>query len=351
MRVVLHIGTEKTGTTAIQAHCHAHARALRAAGILYPAGLGYRNQVDLATAFAPFVRTGDMRGRDGIATRADLAAFRERTVARLTREVARRRPEVLLLSEEHLSSRYNGAAVTQLRDLLAGYAPEIRVIVYLRRQDAALVSLYSTSLKSQRPHDLAWLARTVPWLHYDRLLARWARVFGHERLDVRLYPPGSGTLIEDFSAAAGLPRLPEDRTPANRSLDRRHAALLARMNPALPLFRDGLANPDRAGLVEFLEARSTGSRIAMPRADREAVLARYAAGNETVRATWFTGRATLFDAPPDDAAPPAEASLEDAIELACAIWADRARLAARLKESRRPSVAGWAAHAVRRLRR
>ncbi len=253
MRIVLHIGLEKTGTTSIQAHCQRHAQALRAQGILYPSDLGPGNHVDLATAFAAFELTGDMRLRAGVGTEAELASFGAQVVARLKRQVARARPRCLLLSNEHLSSRCYGAEIGRLRDMLAGFSDDVRVLVYLRRQDRAVLSLYSSYLKGQGTRDLAHMAAGTPWLDYRALLARWADAFGRDRLVVRRFPPPRGSLIEDFSAAAGLPPLPEvpDDTRANRSLDprQRGAAGAAQRHPADRPRRRAQSRPDRAAPV------------------------------------------------------------------------------------------------------
>ena len=44
MRIVLHIGLEKTGSTAIQRYCALNPAALAKAGALYPGGMGFRKQ-------------------------------------------------------------------------------------------------------------------------------------------------------------------------------------------------------------------------------------------------------------------------------------------------------------------
>jgi hypothetical protein len=352
MRIVLHIGLEKTGTTSIQAHCHRHAETLRAQGILYPAWLGYRNHADLVIAAAAYGSTVDMRTRAGVGSERELAAFRTAALGRLRQQVSKARPACLLLSDEHFSSRCGDAEVRRLKEMLAEFSDDVRVLVYLRRQDDLLVSLYSTFLKGQGTGGLARVAEMAKWFDFETVLARWSAAFGREALVVRLFPPRQGTLIDDFADAAGLPVLPADPSDAraNRSLDQRNAALLARINELLPAFRDGAVNPDRVGLANFLEARSTGPALSMPLAERRAFLARFAESNEAVRAAFFPDLPELFDAPTDGQPVVADPTLDDAIALAVDIWTDRARLAAALESERRRRFRDRAARAVRRLR-
>jgi hypothetical protein len=353
MRVVLHIGVEKTGTSSIQAHLHRHARKLQVHGVLYPARLGFRNQVHLVTALTPFDASEDLRSWAGIRGEAEHAAFRDRVLASLGAQVARSRPSCLLLSTEHFSSRCGEASVERLRGFLSDLADEVRVVVYLRRQDDAIASLYSTYLKAQGGQDFDYLVDAAWWLDYDRLLSVWAGVFGREAMAVRLFPPRAGTLLEDFAAAAGLPALPSGAADerVNPSLDQRNLLLLERINAVLPLYRDGAVNPDRGGLVAFLERRSKGPRFGLARSEREALLARHAAGNERVRAAYFPELPRLFDETLPEAGPVAELALDDAIELAAEIWAEHARLRqqldARRRREPRARVAAW----LRRLGR
>jgi hypothetical protein len=350
MRVVLHIGVSKTGTSSIQAHCHRHARTLRARGFLYPAGLGSDNQVQLATAFAAFGATGDLRTWVGVRSEAEHAAFRDRVVASLGAQVARVRPSCLLLSAEHLSARCDEAAVERLRGFLSGLADDVRVVVYLRRQDDALLSLYSSYLKGNGTEGLGRVVDAAWWLDYDRLLGIWAGAFGREAMTVRLFPPRAGTLLDDFAVAAGVPALPADEIRLNPSLDELNLLLLRRLNAVLPLYRDGAVNPDRGGLVAFLERRSRGPRLGLARSEREALRARHAAGNERVRAAYFPDQPTLFDDTLPDDGRAAELTLGDAIELAAEIWTEHARLRQEIdaRRRRRPQarVAAW----LRRLR-
>jgi len=348
VRICLHIGVEKTGTTSIQAYCAHHSRALRAHGILYPAGLGRRHHTDVAIAVADPAETSDLRPHAGVGE-TEVPAFAARLFEKIKVQIRRARPEMVLVSSEHFSSRLDDAGVGRLRARLGDLSDDIRVLVYLRRQDDALVSLYSTFVKAGGVGDRAHLADRAKWLDYERLLERWGAAFGQDRLTVRLFPPGDGSVIDDFCAASAIPRLPEPKhARLNQALDHRSTELLLRLNTRLPALRGEGINLDRGAIVRFLERRPGGPQLVMPAAERRRLLSRFERGNESVRARYFPDRATLFDdVPADHATPPPELTIDDALDLASDIWIDRMQLATRPRATRAQRIASSLTHAAR----
>lgn len=335
MRIVLHIGAEKTGTTAIQGFCAANAAALAKRGVLYPDGFGYRKHTAL-TAVAS--GAADLRLRAGADPHAaDPDRFAADIATRLRATVAAARPEHLLLSSEHMSARLGSPGpIAALRALLLEISRDIHVVVYLRRQDSLLLSLYSTSVKAGRTGSLAQVADGAWWLDFDRLLSLWEAAFGRDRVAVGRYPP-AGPLVPDFFALAGLPDPPEAdlEPPRNVALDHTNARLLSALNARVPAMRDGALNPERVGIRQFFEDRSDGPPLAMTIEERRAFLDRFAASNARVRDRYFPGEATLFPAPESGNSPQADPGYDDAIDLAADIWRDRMRLAARIEELER----------------
>ena len=91
----------------------------------------------------------DLRIRSKILTPKDIKSFQEKIYNELKEEINITSPEVLVISSEHLSSRFNKAEeIKRLYGFLSSFAEEIEVIVYLRRQDSFYESLYSTAIKS-----------------------------------------------------------------------------------------------------------------------------------------------------------------------------------------------------------
>lgn len=322
-RIVLHPGTEKTGTTSIQAYCAHNAEVLRAAGVLYPEGLGPKNHLALAAAVGRLDRIRHIGPTEGWRDTEDQARFRADVVRRLGAAARQIRDGTLLLSSEHLSSRLDDEDVAALRALLAPFAETIEVVIYLRRQDELLLSLYSTYVKSGGKNDIGWLAG-IAWLDFDLYLQRWENVFGREHITVRRYPVEGDRLIADFFEAGRLPPIAGAPTRRmNRSLDARNLQILKAINDRMPAWDESGLMPQRAELVSLLEERSSGAPPALSAAERQAILERFAESNERVRRRYFPRSPSLF---PEPAPRPAEsdgAGFDDAIDLVVDIWRRR----------------------------
>src|SRR5665213_2989949 len=142
LKVLVHIGAEKTGTTSIQEFCARNRARLADFGILYPTSLGSPNHVALTAYSLADRKVDDLRRDLGILNPADVRAFRERLRHDLAKEIhAHPGVHTLLLSNEHLQSRLlRIPEVNRLQEFLKQYTDDIKLIVYLRRQDSVAVS-------------------------------------------------------------------------------------------------------------------------------------------------------------------------------------------------------------------
>ena len=147
-RIILHIGTEKTGTTSIQ-HALAHDRdALAARGFLFPQLFGSENHMEIAVYAADDGQQMELRLHELDKAKCDLPEYRARLRQKLADEVADSACHTMIISNEHCHSRLlTPSAIQRLKDLLTPFCPNIEVQVYLRRQDQLAVSLHSTRLK------------------------------------------------------------------------------------------------------------------------------------------------------------------------------------------------------------
>lgn len=343
MRIVLHIGFEKTGTTTIQNAMWHAAKVLRRQGVLYPLGFGRRGHEHLALAMiAPELMTDIRYWQQLVQNPDDFPTFRADIRERLGRQIARVKPETMVVSTEFLSSRLEDAvAVRSIKEFFAPWSDDFTIVAGIRRQDDTFVSHYSTTVKGNCDQRLDVYDQRAFWLDYNKVLGDWAEVFGAENLVIRTFPPEGGDLLKEFTDACGLPDIPSPpQEHLNPSLDHLNASLLADLNKRLPTHVDMAPNPARAGLVDFLEARSNGPKLEIGLAARQALLDDYAEGNEAVRARFFPDRATLFATDLSDAPVPEMAGYEDALDLVIDIWSERAEVMARLHEAERKSARG-----------
>jgi hypothetical protein len=186
--IIFHIGLEKTGTSSFQRFCHAHRRALLARGVLYPTGsFAYapqsRNHAALVAAYYHDVGWADF----------DLARSwktRDAVVASLIAEIERSPAPSLLISAEHLSSRFYPFQIERLAEDFAAY--ECRVAIVLRGHEERVYSAYSSTIRAGRSLTLdAFVDELlVPenwYCRYAETIARWRCVFGAEKMSILAY--------------------------------------------------------------------------------------------------------------------------------------------------------------------
>ena len=327
MEAILHIGTEKTGSTTIQASLQRDRDRLAREGVLFPRSVGSRHHRRLQLMAAGADALGDPWLRmKGITTdralEAALADWR-RDLARELDDARRSGIARVVFSSEHLQSRLGSVEqVGRLRALLEvlGLGP-VRVVVYLREQVAAAVSLLSTRVLMgdtlAEPPD----PDTPLWgivLDHRATLERWGSVFGEDALVVRRFEREAfvgGDLLLDWSEAAGLPG-PTGPSPErrNESVSALAIELVRRINLQRPAPPDESADPVRASVVAAVTRATGGLPGFVPRPElAETYRRRFAEGNEWVRRTRFPELPALFGATaPGGPARPSDRSWDDA---------------------------------------
>jgi hypothetical protein len=183
----VHVGTHKTGTTAIQGYLATHDGAISRLGLCFPqagrwdVGTGHHNIAAELNGVATFVpEAGTLADALAEIERADL-------------------PRACLSSEnfEYLATRPD--VLARLRDAIGaiGYWP--RVVIYLRAQDTYLESLYAELIKHgvdvpfrdyvrrlTRDGSITEFGVTYAF-RYDELVATFVDVFGYDAVVVRGY--------------------------------------------------------------------------------------------------------------------------------------------------------------------
>lgn len=197
-RLVLHIGTHKTGTTSIQNRLHAARETLRRQGIIYPdpgRHTGHHAYLTDWIALPPPYRTlgGGCAGLQALARR-----WREEDVT------------LLLSSEEFSRAGGRGGRVdfATLREIFAGY--ELMVICVLRDQWSFLQSVYlelSRRAPPPPPPALVEMATNTGfldglWCDYLRLYEGLCQTF--DPAEIRLIDYAVATARPDGLMAAIL---------------------------------------------------------------------------------------------------------------------------------------------------
>jgi hypothetical protein len=217
----LHIGTNKTGTTAIQRWLTEHREELKNRGLLYPsAGMPFQAHHSLAHAL----------GFHWLRPAADedqAARFRRE----LDSEVRATNPRLVLISSENF-------CITRPMDAVRSFfrAMDVRIVVYLRRHDVWWQSAYTQAVKmvAAPPFQCGFesflnfrLAQNRNSANYRKLIDRWANAFGKENIIVRPYEPcqNQPNIVADFLRAIECPELANNMSAPNERVNEKPSVI------------------------------------------------------------------------------------------------------------------------------
>lgn len=207
--LIAHIGTDKTGTTSIQGFLRHNRAALAERGCLVPRSPGTTRHIRVGMFIMSdedLVKSQDwFRGGYGDISAAE---FRQRFRRRLFREMREGGPERMVFSDEALFAAAPDR-LRRLRRFTDRVARSTRVVVYLRRQEDHLVSLYQQHVKRGETRRLAEWARrdTDRFYDYHGRLCDWRDQLAPSALVPRPFERAgfvNGDLVDDFLDAADL---------------------------------------------------------------------------------------------------------------------------------------------------
>lgn len=252
MKCLLHIGTEKTGTTLLQDWLEENRDELSRQRVYLPTTLGHRDH-RWFTAF--FQRKPDEWFKSkGIRTAEDKTKVFEGFLERLVDEVrlAEQHHDLFIITSEHLHSRITEReSITDIALFLAAIFEQTTVLCYFRDQADMAVSLYSTALKTAHTMPLDdFLTRTVTlksrYYDFNDIADGWSTAFGRDHCIFRIYDRSrfeEGDLRLDFLSCLPQPidasRLTYDTTSRNESLPPLVAAAFRQINTHVPYWAEG----------------------------------------------------------------------------------------------------------------
>ena len=312
MKAIVHIGTEKTGTTSIQRYLYQNRGKLKGAGFHFLQSAGKRNNQALPAYCLDEHRRDDYFRNRGIQTLEQRQEFNRLFIKAFDSEI-RGLPQhitTVIMSSEHFHSRIRTEAeLDNLSKLLTPYFDEIKIVCYLREQATTCKSYYSTHLKSGGTQSFSeFLERCRPentYFNYYEMLANWERGFGFESLDVSLFLQDrflNGDLLDDFTAkidAALVGELDKPRAVENESLTPFGQALARAVNIIFPW---DTVMPDEGiirGRCHKVIARGLPGSGQLPSVEaRSSIYDSFIESNAIVQRKFFPAVPLLF-APPD----------------------------------------------------
>jgi hypothetical protein len=332
-KLLIHIGTEKTGSTSLQRFLSQNREALLSChSVLYPeddALFFNHGHFPIAAALLPPDQCDFLPSEKRIGV--------GRLFSTLQACIEREKPRFTVLSCEQFSSRFKPPAINRFAAALSDY--EVQILVYLRPQEELALSALSTSLKRGRscwfetdqlhPDDSYW--------NYEKMLDSWASAFSEGQIIVRPFVRGAlvgGDVVGDFLDAASIRsdrQLPRS-VDANTSISAQEARFLHALNQQLvdwpPAVESNAVRAYERGqlmrntLMQVVTSRkcflgSSPIRAILSDDQRSEIIGKFEQTNNAV-ARRFLGKERLFD----NAAAPANAGNNAGLpELTDSDWA------------------------------
>jgi len=202
MKLIIHIGSQKTATTSIQHFCVHNRELLKSRGYLYPKN---NTHPFLFNFLAEQLARGE---QDRV------ARYMQKALAQGQRE----RCHTVIISAESfyamslfsLSSREESRAseywqtedrlIEELYECCEGY-DDIKIACYLRPQDDFAAALYNQFVKISPYFDETFkefIERDKPIFDYERHIRLWEKSFGADSISIRNFLTCKGDIVEDF---------------------------------------------------------------------------------------------------------------------------------------------------------
>jgi hypothetical protein len=320
--VVLHIGTERTGTTSVQRNLFVQRDHLERCGVYVPRSLsnpqdrdvGVANHVRAALAFAD--EDGfpdDLRSPDLGDMDLSIPALQRKITSELDLELAGVSPDIrkVIISAEHIHSRLaTPQSVARLHQYFSTYTNSFRIIIFLRSQVSMAISAGNMQLR-RGAEELRLIPRfdnpngwdkimgvKISYFDLFALMVRFEASFGREAIRPFIYqssPDFDSTQIVFHELGATVPPTPPEPR-RNTSLDRDAQAALRFLNLNWTMVPPHVRDRLRGRLDWLLVSEYHGRGILPSRGDVVDFMEHFAKGNTAVCRAYFPELETLFEA-------------------------------------------------------
>ena len=215
MKVVIHIGTEKTGSTTLQEFMRLNRDVFLSNGVYVPKCLGRLNHRKLAVYCMNYNKSDEFIKKKGLIKKEKRDIFRQEVsdaLAKELRELDQGAIDTVLISSEHFHSRLTDISeVERLKALFFVNGVDVKVVCYLRKQSYLMESKYSTYLKGGGYASFKVFSKDCDkssrYYDYDHFLSIWEKCFSIDNISVREFSRAKfkeNNLCIDFLEFAGL---------------------------------------------------------------------------------------------------------------------------------------------------
>ncbi|EAR17693.1 hypothetical protein WH7805_09194 [Synechococcus sp. WH 7805] len=352
--LVLHIGTEKTGTTSIQEFLKKNMVRLRKNGVYIPQSpmVGYGNH-----RWIPLIANNDDFSDDfAIIQEFKSLEDRKERINKKRNELidecrnAAASCKTLIFTSEHFQSRLRGIEeIQRLKKLVEELASSIRILIYIRDPLQTAVSLLSTAIKgggtlvglpSPQQQSIEYLC------NHAQTIRRWHECFPDAEIIVRRFERSfleKGDVVIDFCSQV-IDEFSENEyellNRSNETLSLSGMALLRKLNLEYPKFVDNKSNQMRGQISRFIMNNTNdGSRFLPCRDEFEAYQSHFHESCEIVRSQYFPLNQSLFDDQKEFAEKKinlTEVQLDPRLleKLIISLWGDKRKLQLKLRNAK-----------------
>lgn len=334
-KCILHIGSEKTGTTSLQEFLKLNRDKLHEQGYYIPKTMGPSEHIDFVCLFADSKKKFSRRRRLGLQTPQQTDEHKKELALRISAEMseAADSEKTLIISTERLFTMIsNESEILQLKNFLLKFSEQVEVVAYIRAQHEFALSIYSTALKRGR-YQPTCLPKIVEGTisersyNYFKVLSFWKKHFSEAKLTVKKHQKQSlvdGDTISDFSELVGIDHKPLI-IPNNHnvSLSATAQSFLRHFNKYIPTVDSKNSAKHRSNVNKILTDHCQGPSLLPSKNEAIKFYKKFEESNEKLRTEWFPDDENLFDVSFDkysDQADEVELSLDQCFEIFSKIY-------------------------------
>lgn len=207
--IFIHVGTPKTGTSAIQVFCSKNRKLLKSKGFCYP-DMGFRFPGIGVNRNAHFMNKKILDEQ-----KKRIPEEEEKLVAQGMEKIQRlleKFPNIILSDEFFWNNKsLNSEKWKQYKEMFEAMGAQVKVIVYLRRQDLVIQSYWAQQVKETMTMSFERYIESGKYktfkVDYYKRLEEIAQAMGRENIVVRVYEKQQyygGDILSDFLHILGI---------------------------------------------------------------------------------------------------------------------------------------------------
>ncbi|KJS28155.1 MAG: hypothetical protein VR75_00260 [Hyphomonadaceae bacterium BRH_c29] len=263
MRIVLHIGLEKTGTTAAQAYWSQNFDRNQERGVWYSKSLGRPLHTRLVVYASRDFLGPVLETQYGISDETSYQEFRTKTEADLENELRLAREagcSHFLISHEFFHSKIrNTEDIERVADLLKRLGESVEVLCVLRRPADLFASTMNEFVRAKYPLEPDIINTVDPknnYYDFADLLGNWCEQLGADNVHIISFHRAPGqNVLNALNEYLGLDTdIPRDAGVRNESVDIRTLAIGNAVRS--PRIVDNLLNPNLEFFMDELPFES-----------------------------------------------------------------------------------------------